>query len=121
MISHIKELQEAGVVSLKIEGRMKSSYYVATVVNAYRKAIDMLPEVAGEDLVNELEKTSHRRYTTGFYFNDEEKNYKEDSMPIQTHEFVAIVTGDTEDGYCEVEMRNKFVLNEKLEILSKND
>ena len=121
MLSHIKELQEAGVVSLKIEGRMKSSYYVATVVNAYRKAIDMLPEVAGKDLIEELEKTSHRRYTTGFYFNDEEKNYKEDSMPIQTHEFVAIVTGDTENGYCEVEMRNKFVINEKLEILSKND
>lgn len=118
MLPYLKELKEAGVDSLKIEGRMKSAYYVATVVNAYRRAIDMLPKRATEELCKELLKASHRRYTTGFYFNDEDKQYTEDSMPVQDSEFVAVVTSDSEDGVVEVEMRNKFSVGDTLEILS---
>ena len=79
MIEHLKEIDEAGIVSLKIEGRMKSPYYVATVVNAYRRAIDNYyankEKPCDKALVEELEKTSHRRYTTGFYFGAKDKEY----------------------------------------------
>ena len=118
MLPYLKELKEAGVDSLKIEGRMKSAYYVATVVNAYRRAIDMLPKRAPKELCQELLKASHRRYTTGFYFKDENKQFVEDSMPVQDSEFVAIVSDDCKNGFVELEMRNKFVVGETLEVLS---
>lgn len=121
MLSHLQELKEIGVDSIKIEGRMKSPYYVATVVNAYRRALDMLPQKPTEELERELLKASHRRYTTGFYFGDENKQYTLDSMPVQESEFVAVVTKDTQNGVVEVEMRNKFSVGDTLEILSVND
>ena len=83
MLEHLDILKEIGVDSIKIEGRMKSPYYVATVVNAYRKALDILPEKPSKELCAELLKASHRRYTTGFYFKDENKQFIEDSMPVQ--------------------------------------
>ena len=121
MLSHLQELKEIGVDSVKIEGRMKSPYYVATVVNAYRRALDMLPKKPTKELETELEKASHRRYTTGFYYGDEGKQYTEDSMPVQESEFVAVVTKDSDGGVVEVEMRNKFSVGDELEILSVND
>ena len=121
MLSHLQELKEIGVDSIKIEGRMKSPYYVATVVNAYRRALDLLPQKPTEELERELLKASHRRYTTGFYFGDENKQYTLDSMPVQESEFVAVVTKDTQNGVVEVEMRNKFSVGDTLEILSVND
>lgn len=129
MIKYIKELADAGVTSFKIEGRMKSPYYVATITNAYRRAVDLYNKDAQnyscpEVLLEELEKTSHRRYTTGFNFKDkqkEESEYLETSMPIQTHEFMAIVTADAENGEVEIEQRNKFVVGDELEVLSPNN
>ena len=118
MLPYLGLLKDAGVDSVKIEGRMKSSYYVATVVNAYRMALDMLPKKPDEKLCKELFKASHRRYTTGFYFNDEEKQYTEDSMPVQESEFVAVVSKDASNGEVELEMRNKFSVGDELEILS---
>lgn len=118
MLPYLGLLKDAGVDSVKIEGRMKSSYYVATVVNAYRMALDMLPKKPDERLCKELFKASHRRYTTGFYFNDEEKLYTEDSMPVQESEFVAVVSKDASNGEVELEMRNKFSVGDELEILS---
>lgn len=119
MIEHLKELEKAGVVSLKIEGRMKSDYYVASVVNAYRRALDKKNEMSL--LQEELEKTSHRRYTTGFYFGSDDKEYLKDSMPVQTAEFVAKVVEDSHNGIVKVEMRNRFKKGDVLEILSPND
>ncbi len=119
LIDHLKELEEAGISSLKIEGRMKSDYYVASVVNAYRRALDGFKDY--EILHNELEKTSHRRYTTGFYFNDDKKEYLEDSMPVQSYVFIAKVVEDAKDGYVKVEMRNRFKKGDVLEILSPDD
>lgn len=119
MIEHLKELEKVGVVSLKIEGRMKSDYYVASVVNAYRRALDKKNEMSL--LQEELEKTSHRRYTTGFYFGSDDKEYLEDSMPVQTAEFVAKVVEDSHNGIVKVEMRNRFKKGDVLEILSPND
>ena len=118
MLSYLKELKEAGVDSIKIEGRMKSSYYVATVVNAYRMALDMLPEKPTEELEKELLKASHRRYTTGFYFDEENRQFQEDSMPVQDSEFMAVAVEDAKDGKVKVEMRNKYSVGDTLEILS---
>ena len=118
MLSHLQELKDAGVDSIKIEGRMKSSYYVATVVNAYRMALDMLPERPTEELEKELLKASHRRYTTGFYFDEENRQFQEDSMPVQDSEFVAIAVEDAKNGKVKLEMRNKFSVGDTLEILS---
>lgn len=123
MIQYIKELTEAGVTSLKIEGRMKSPYYVATVTNAYRRAIDDFYENNKIDnlLIEELEKTSHRRYTSGFYFGAKDKEYLESSMPIQTYEFMAIVKSNMKDGFVKIEQRNRFKVGDELEVLSPND
>lgn len=99
---------------------MKSAYYVATVTNAYRQALDMLPNPPTETIKAELFKASHRRYTTGFYYSDEEKQYTADSMPVQESEFVALVDKDCENGEVWLEMRNKFSVGDTLEILSPN-
>ena len=123
MIEYIDKLVEAGVTSFKIEGRMKSPYYVATVVNAYRRAIDDYKQgkLFNVDLLDELEKTSHRRYTTGFYFGSKDKEYIQTSMPIQSYEFMAIVKEDSVDGCAIIEQRNRFRKGDVLEILSPND
>ena len=123
MIEYIKELVDAGVCSFKIEGRMKSPFYVASVVNAYRRAVDDF--VSGKErdglLLDDLAKVSHRRYTTGFYFGANDKEYLESSMPIQTSEFIAIVKEDWNDGKVCIEQRNRFKVGDTLEVLSPND
>lgn len=119
LIDHLNELKDAGISSLKIEGRMKSDYYVASVVNAYRRALDGYKDF--KVLRDELEKTSHRRYTTGFYFGADDKEYIQDSMPVQTYIFIAKVVEDAKDGHVKVEMRNRFKKGDKLEILSADD
>ncbi len=119
LIDYLPQLEKAGISSLKIEGRMKSDYYVASVVNAYRRALDGYKDF--DVLHSELEKTSHRRYTTGFYFDADDKEYLEDSMPIQTYEFIAKVVEDQKDGMVKVEMRNRFKVGDELEILSADD
>jgi putative protease len=123
MIKYLNELAAAGVTSFKIEGRMKSPYYVATVVNAYRRAIDnyYTNNTFDESLIDELEKTSHRRYTTGFFFGAKDKEYLESSMPVQTHEFMAIVKDDYKDGKVLIEQRNRFRVGDEPEVLSPND
>ena len=118
MLPYLKELQEAGVDSIKIEGRMKSSYYVATVVNAYRMALDNLPRPPSEELCDELLKASHRRYTTGFYFNETNRQFQEDSMPVQDSTFIALVAEDGDGKKVQVEMRNKFSVGDEVEVLS---
>lgn len=123
MIEYLDQLIDAGVTSFKIEGRMKSPYYVATITNAYRRAIDDLKNGKPFDktCINEVEKTSHRRYTTGFYFGSKDKEYIKDSMPIQSSEFMAVVKEDANNGYATIEQRNRFKRGDKLEVLSPND
>lgn len=122
MIDRLKELTDVGVTSLKIEGRVKSEYYVAGVVNAYRRALDGM--IAGKpfdrSLLEETEKVSHRGYTTGFYFGEKGGEAGE-SKPTATHSFIAIVTADSADGYAEVEMRNRFAEGDELEVLSPTE
>ena len=115
------------MVSLKIEGRMKSEYYLATVINAYRRALDAYYE-QGEDYKNnplfnaELEKTAHREFTTAYLLgeNDKTVNYN-DSQSKGTHKFIATVLNGNRDGYVTVEMRNRFVKGDVLEVLSPTD
>lgn len=123
MINYIKEIKEAGIASLKIEGRMKSNYYVATVTNAYRRAIDDFENnrKPSFDYLDELKKTSNRAFTTGFYFDDEKKTNNETSRLYQTYQYVAVVQEDSKDDYVLVEHRNKFKIGDKIEILSSND
>ncbi|MDD3397122.1 MAG: U32 family peptidase [Clostridia bacterium] len=125
MISHLKELFDAGVDSFKIEGRMKSEYYVGTIVNAYRRGLDNLFEKKAKTpiktLISELEKASHRLYSTGFYFGANDKEYFKDSMPVQTHKFIALVLEDFNNGYVKIEQRNQFKVGDELEVLSPDD
>lgn len=127
MIRHVKELAEAGIDSFKIEGRMKSEYYVGSVVNAYRRAIDEYlknPEtyVLPENLVTELDKTSHRGYTTGFYFKGENNVCIETSKPVCEYMFMARVLGyDDDKKMLVIEQRNRFKEGDELEVLSPDD
>ena len=122
MIDHLEEMKEAGISSIKIEGRMKTEYYVANIVNAYRQALDFVKknnnEKLPDEIRNEVFKSSHREYSEGFFYSNP-KQCLESSLPISTHEFIAVVLDDSVDGMAKVEMRNKFYLNEELELLSK--
>lgn len=128
MIDYMPELLNAGISSLKIEGRNKSEYYVAIVVNAYRKAIDLYYEdpenyKLPKEVRDELYKVSHREYNTGFFFSEP----KEDSIIYHTNDhvkewdMVAIVLDYNEEtGMALCKQRNKFIQGDKLEILSPN-
>lgn len=125
MIEYIPELINSGITSLKIEGRMKTAYYVATVVRAYRMAIDEYYKNPDQWKFNpvwldELKKGSHRHFTTGFY-NDkpgtEEQNYASASY-VRNYDFVGIVLdAPDKDGYVTVEQRNKMVVGDEIEII----
>lgn len=123
MLAHLDELAAAGVVSFKVEGRMKSAFYVATVTNAYRKALDAIAQGTFDEttktaLDKELCKASHRDYTTGFYFDeDETRQYYLSSKAVEEYKFIAVVQSAS-DGYAIVEQRNKFVVGDTLEVLS---
>ncbi len=128
MIDHIDEMASAGVCSLKIEGRMKSEYYLATVINAYRRAIDSFYKIGDKYKENrmfydELLKTNHRVFTTAYMLggNDGTVNYS-DSQSAGEKQFVAnVVEGTNEEGYFVAEMRNRFKKGDRLELLTPND
>ena len=121
MIDKLGELIEAGADSLKIEGRMKSEYYVAGVTNAYRRALDAYEngKPYPEYLTAETEKISHRGYTTGFYYGERGGETGE-PKPTATYDFIATVES-VSDGRAVVEMRNRFAAGDELEVLSPTD
>ncbi len=124
MIKHLNELEQAGVTSFKIEGRMKSPYYVANVVNAYRRALDKGDKIAKEELEvleNELMKSSHRRYTTGFYLGEKDRECLESSSPVQTYEYMAYAIENSDGEKTLIEQRNRFKIGDELEVLSPNE
>lgn len=119
----LDKILDAGITSLKIEGRMKSEYYVGCVVNAYRKRIDGILSGKGYDPYynEELYKVNHREYTTGFYLGQAEQCY-ETSKPVNPYTFTALVLGyDEEKGLLKVEMRNRFFEGDLLEIVAANN
>ncbi len=119
MIGHIPELIAAGISSFKIEGRMKSAYYAAVTTNAYRHAID--DELEGRpfdpDWLAECGKTSHREFSTGFYFGDPGQYYK-DNMYSSDADVVAVVER-CEGVEAELTERNRFFRGDTLELLNR--
>ncbi|MDD7593669.1 MAG: U32 family peptidase [Peptoniphilaceae bacterium] len=125
LLPHLPEVLAAGITSLKIEGRVKSSYYVGTVVNAYRRALDAIArgawdEVLIQTLMGELLKTSHRPFTTGFAFGNpgrDGQNYASTSY-VQDYDFIGVVRGVDEKSHTmAVEVRNRFQVGDEVEVL----
>lgn len=129
MIRHIPELVKSGISSFKIEGRVKSEYYVATIVKAYREEIDKYfadPDnyVFDEKQYEELCKVSHRPYTTGFYLGkpDENDQVYTSSSYIRDYDIAAIVTDyDSDTGIAVLSQRNKFTVGEEIEVIQPNE
>ncbi len=125
MIEHIDKLIESGIYSLKIEGRVKSEYYVATVVQAYRRAIDAYyedPKGYKYDprLYDEICKVSHREYYTGFFFGlpKEGAQIFGSSSYIREYDIIGIVREfDPETKIAKVEQRNRFFLGDEIEVM----
>lgn len=118
----LDKIIDAGVTSLKIEGRMKTVYYAGCVTNAYRRRLDDIISGKGYDLRlnEELYKVNHREYTTGFYLGMAKQCY-ETSKPTNDYTFVASVLGyDTEKKILCVEMRNRFKKGDVLEAVGVN-
>lgn len=123
MIEHIDKLAQAGVDSLKIEGRAKSAYYVTVVTNAYRMAVDEYyknPDnfVLPDWIRDEVYKVSHRKYCNGFFFGTpDDSQYYEDSGYIRNYDVVAVVE-KCENGIVYCTQRNKFFAGDNVELLS---
>lgn len=125
MVNYIPDLIKAGINSFKIEGRVKNELYVATVVGAYRRAIDFYykdPDNFKIDpyINTELEKVSHREYTTGFYYNkpDENNQLYTSNTYIQDYTIVAVVKSyDEKTGVATLEQRNRFFKGDELEAM----
>ena len=125
MLPHLPAMLQAGIESLKIEGRMKTAYYVATVVSAYRQALDMLAcegeaayDAAVPRLLAELNKASHRKSNTGFYFG-EPLPAAGAQGPSQTMEFVAQVADSASAGEpARLLVKNRFFVGDALEVLT---
>ncbi|SKA75989.1 putative protease [Clostridium sp. USBA 49] len=122
MIEHIPELVNAGISSFKIEGRMKSAFYVATTVKAYREAIDSYFNDPKNYKYNEnwmkiLEMSSHREYHTGFYFGEKNKQVYKTSSYIRNYDIVGIVKEyNSSTKTALIEQRNKVFEGDKVEV-----
>ncbi len=123
MIEHIPELVKAGVDSLKIEGRAKTYYYTAVTTNAYRHAVDEYFANPTDDyklspwIREELEKISHRQYSTGFFFGNEPGQETKNGGYIRRYNAVAVCEESSVDGVCVITQRNKFLVGDTLDIL----
>ena len=122
MIEHLPELIRAGVTSLKIEGRAKSAYYVSVVTNAYRNAIDEYyrhPEQKVSPwIVEELNKISHREYSTGFYFGNEPGQVYENGGYVREYDVIAVCE-KYENGVATLSQRNRFFKGDTADVLEK--
>ena len=127
MIEYIPELVESGIISFKIEGRMKSSYYVASVVKAYRMAIDAY--LADKEnykfdpkWMEEVSRSSHREFSTGFYYGKPRKQILSTATYVRSHDIMGLVLDyDKETKIATIEQRNKVFKGEQVEVLSPKD
>ena len=125
MIEHIPELIEAGIDSFKIEGRMKTALYVATVARTYRKAIDdylTSPEKYKENMdwyLEQISNCTYRQFTTGFFFGkpSEESQIYDNNTYIKEYTYLGIVGERNEEGLYQIEQRNKFSVGEQIEVM----
>lgn len=121
MLPHLDQLVASGLSSLKIEGRMKNEYYIATVVGAYRRGLDAIRDGRWDDalrqeLIDELNKVSHRAYDTGFYFGSPERPGGNEGN-TQTMELTARVLS-CENGRAKIHLKNKVILGDRLELMT---
>lgn len=127
MIEHIPEMIDAGIDSFKIEGRMKTALYVATVARTYRKAIDDYledPELYKKNMpwyLDQISNCTYRQFTTGFYFGkpSEESQIYDSNTYVKEYTYLGIV-GEIKDGRYRIEQRNKFSVGEMIEIMKPN-
>lgn len=127
MIEHIPELIEAGIDSFKIEGRMKTALYVATVARTYRKAIDDYladPELYRKNMpwyLDQISNCTYRKFTTGFFFGkpDDDAQIYDSNTYVKEYTYLGIA-GEIRDGMCRIEQRNKFSVGETVEIMKPN-
>ena len=127
MIEHIPELIEAGVDSLKIEGRMKTALYVATVARTYRKAIDDYkkdPELYKKNMpwyLDQISNCTYRQFTTGFFFGkpSEDSQIYDSNTYVKEYTYLGII-GEERDGTYRIEQRNKFSVGETIEVMKPN-
>ena len=125
MIEHIPELIEAGIDSFKIEGRMKTALYVATVARTYQKAIDdylTSPEKYKENMdwyLEQISNCTYRQFTTGFFFGkpSEESQIYDNNTYIKEYTYLGIVGERNEEGLYQIEQRNKFSVGEQIEVM----
>ena len=125
MIEHIPDLVDAGIDSFKIEGRMKTALYVADVARTYRQAIDdfftspELYESRKEYYMDEISKCTYRQYTTGFFYGKttHESQIYDNNTYVKKYTYLGIVNQVTEDGYAQMEQRNKFCVGDEVEIM----
>lgn len=124
MIEHIPDIVDSGITSFKIEGRMKSSYYVASVIKAYREAIDSyLRDKENYEFnpkwIEELSKASHRDFSTGFYYGKPKTQIYGNSSYIRSHDIVGLVVDyDDNQKVATIEQRNRVFKGEEVEILT---
>ena len=127
MIEHIPELVEAGVDSLKIEGRMKTALYVATVARTYRKALDDYkkdPELYKKNMpwyLDQISNCKYRKFKTGFFFGkpNEESQIYDSNTYVKEYTYLGII-GEEKDGTYRIEQRNKFSVGETIEVMKPN-
>lgn len=125
MIEHIPEMMEAGIDSFKIEGRMKTALYVATVARTYRKAIDDYNRDPEEYRANldwyraEIGKCTYREFTTGFYFGkpDSTTQIYDNNTYVRNYTYLGTVEAVWEDGCCRITQKNKFSVGEIIEVM----
>ena len=125
MIEHIPELIDSGIDSFKIEGRMKTALYVATVARTYRKAIDDYlesPELYQKNMdwyLDQISNCTYRQFTTGFFFGkpDESAQIYDNNTYVKEYTYLGIVGECTADGLYRIEQRNKFSVGEQIEIM----
>ena len=125
MIEHIPELVDAGIDSFKIEGRMKTALYVATVARTYRKAIDDYkkdPELYRKNMEwykEEIGKCTYREFTTGFYFGKPttDSQIYDSNTYVKNYTYLGTAEEVREDGCCRIEQKNKFSVGEQIEIM----
>ena len=125
MIEHIPELIDSGIDSFKIEGRMKTALYVATVAGTYRKAIDDYlesPELYRENMdwyLDQISNCTYRQFTTGFFFGkpDESAQIYDNNTYVKEYTYLGIIGECTADGLYRIEQRNKFSVGEQIEIM----
>lgn len=125
MIEHIPEFIDSGIDSFKIEGRMKTALYVATVARTYRKAIDDYlesPELYRENMdwyLDQISNCTYRQFTTGFFFGkpDESAQIYDNNTYVKEYTYLGIIGECTADGLYRIEQRNKFSVGEQIEIM----